>query len=986
MVMQLIKSKGRLFCSAMMFVLLCVCANSQTPTASLSGAVRDDNRSGISQVKITVTNVATGSTRSTLSDEQGRYHLANLEPGAYELRAEREGFTSEIKHNLTLTVGSSSIVDLSLHSGEVRETVVVVQKNPLIEPTKAELSRVVTERSINSLPILGRNFVDFAKLSSAVGQGRENVGGGAFKEPDTGVGAAAAPRLTFGGQSELTTKILVDGADNVQTFTGLPRVTPSQEVAQEFRILNNTYLAEYGGSRSGFVNIVTKSGTRQLHGSLYYYGMNNALSAKPALTGPNPVLRQNQFGATFGGPVKKEGTFWFGNYEGQRRAESNKFSQVILNNLQAINAVKTFYGLAPEVSDLLRTNDYNSFLGKIDHRLSENNYVSLRYNLVDSHTTGFLGGGGRASPASSTARNNDTNDQSFVASSIAILPRYLVNEARFQWGRRSFDFPSVLKQPDLEVSNLILTGKSTSDMDYYGENRIQISDNLAVNRGEHEMKVGVDFNNLRDSSQWDLFFPGRVIFPDLTSFFSQTPAVFWFPYLKGAPAYPGISVPFTQDVPDAWKPFTHTSITHNSYGFFFQDQWRAFSTFTVTYGVRYDFETYPTQLSLNGDLNNFQPRAGFAWAYSNHGVLRAGFGLFNDRLVSSIGQTFDNVEWLSVGDQPAAATLFPGVAPINGRFIQPTIKGPGAVPATQTFLTTGQVPTLSTLPTGFSTSLNSNLRTPYSEQGSLKISQELGQGIAVSASYLYVHGLKIGAYTPMLNGIQTATLPSGKPVFGARQFPTLGDFFIIGNGGLSIYHGGTLEVEKRFAHGISLNGSYTYSKTISNTDSLANLADFPEGPGESERALSRQNIPQRFTLAVIGEVPGRVRVLRNIKISSLLSLESGRPYNIFAGSDANRDGNPLSDRPGNVGRDSLQGPGYASFDLRISRPIQLNERLRAHVSADLFNLFNRLNIKDLNTLYGSTDLTLPPNPLLGFGTPRDAYNPFQVQYSVKLEF
>lgn len=985
MVMEWIKTKGLALSGMLVILLLGLYAHGQTPTASVSGVVRDDNNGAISRVRITVRNAATGTSRITLTDDQGRYRLVNLDPGTYELRAEHEGFTGE-KNELVLTVGSSVVLDLALHSGEVHEMVILVQKTTLIDPTKAELSRVVTQRSIDSLPILGRNFVDFTKLSSGVAQGRENTGGGAFKEPDIGIGAAAAPRLTFGGQSELTTKILIDGVDNVQTFTGLPRVTPSQEAAQEFRILNNTYLAEYGGSRSGFVNIVTKSGTNQFHGSLYYYGMNNALSAKPALTGPDPVLRQNQFGATLGGPIRQDRTFWFGNYEGQRRAESNKFSQVILNNLAAINAVKSFYGLAPEASDLLRSNDYHSLLGKLDHQLSENNYLSFRYDLVDSQTEGFLGGGGRASPASSTARNNNTNDQSFVASDTAILHRHLVNEARFQWGRRSFDFPSVLKQPDLEVSNLILTGKSTSDMDFYSETRTQLSDTVNVNLGEHEMKLGVDFNHLQDNSQWDLFFPGRVIFPDLTSFLNHTPAVFWFPYLKGAPVYPGLNVPFTQDVPDAWAPFTHTSLSHNTYGFFLQDQWRVFSPFTLTYGVRYDFETYPDRLGLHSDLNNFQPRIGFAWAYNSHGVLRAGFGLFNDRRVSSIGQTIDNVEWLSVGNQPNAASLFPGVAPINGRFIQPTIKGPGAITATQQFLTTGQVPSLATLPTGFSTSLDSNLRTPYSEQGSLKISQEVGNGVALSASYLYVHGLSIGAYTPMLNGVQTLTLPSGKPVFGSRLFPELGDFFMISSGGLSIYHGGTLEIEKRFTRGMSFAGSYTYSKTISNTDSLANLADFPEGPGESERALSRQNVPHRFTLAFISEVPKSVRLLHQFKFSSLVSLESGRPYNIFAGSDANRDGNPLSDRPGSLGRNSLQGPGYASFDVRVSRPIQLRERLRVELSADMFNVLNRLNIKDLNTLYGNTDPSLPPNPLLGFGTPRDAYNPFQVQYSIKLEF
>ena len=158
-----------------------------------------------------------------------------------------------------------------------------------------ELSRVISTREIESLPNIGRNFVDFVKLSRFVAPGRENIGGGAFKEPDVGVGQAAVPRLTFGGQTEIHTMILVDGADNIQTFTGLPRATPSQESAQEFRVLNSTYLAEYGRVLGGFVNIITKSGTNKLHGSLYYFGMNDALNARPLLTTPNYALRQNQY-------------------------------------------------------------------------------------------------------------------------------------------------------------------------------------------------------------------------------------------------------------------------------------------------------------------------------------------------------------------------------------------------------------------------------------------------------------------------------------------------------------------------------------------------------------------------------------------------------------------------------------------------------------------------------------------------------------------
>jgi hypothetical protein len=283
------------------------------------------------------------------------------------------------------------------------------------------------------------------------------------------------------------------------------------------------------------------------------------------------------------------------------------------------------------------------------------------------------------------------------------------------------------------------------------------------------------------------------------------------------------------------------------------------------------------------------------------------------------------------------------------------------------------------------------VRAPYSGQASLEISHELGGGFAVTVGYLYVHGLKLAATSGMLNGIQTGTTPFGKPVFaraaGGRRFQELGDFFVVDDIGLSIHHGGSFEIEKRFSRGFSIHSSYTFSKTITNSDSVANLADFPEGPSIGpERAMSRQSAPHRYTLTFVSKIPSGVKVLRDFKFSSLLSAQSGRRYNVFAGSDANGDGNPLSDRPGLLGRNTLEGPGFATFDMRVAREVRFNERVRAEFSFDLFNLFNRINITDLNTVYGGIDLSQAPNPILGFGTPRDAANPFQVQYGLKLRF
>ena len=997
-------------------VLLAATTWGQTTTGTLSGVIRDASDALVPSAQISIKNIDTGASRATLTDGEGRYSVTNLSPGQYEVRAERMGFRTAVQRGVTVSVGGTATVDLTLQVGAISEVVEISNEEPLIEPTRAEISRVIAERTIESLPIIGRNFVDFAKLSTGVAPGRENVGGGAFKEPDLGVGIASAPRLTFGGQSELSTLILVDGADNIQTFTGLPRATPSMEAAQEFRILNSTMLAEYGRAMGGFVNIVTKSGTNDFRGTAYYYGLNDALNADPILSPPNPVLRQNQFGATFGGPIKTERTWFFGNYEGQRRAESNKFSSVIFNNIAAINATKAFFGLTPETTNIVRSNDYHGFMGKIDHRLTDSNSLAVRYNLLDSTTHGFLGGGGRASPASTTRRDNFVLDQSLVVSDTAILGSNIVNEGRVQWARRNFDFPPVIKEPTFEVSNLIISGKTTSDMDAYRETRLQLSDNISMISGKHALKFGADFNHIRDRNQLNLFFPARVIFASLTDFLapSPTPVVFWWPLANGTDTRPALPVPFTKDIPDELAPLARTGVNHNSYGFFAQDEWKVTPKLTLTLGLRYDFETYPEIFVQEKDLNNFQPRIGLAYALSARTVVRAGFGIFNDRLFSSIGQLLTTVQLGSAGNESNAPLVFSEVAPVRGQFIQPQVGGPVAststtcrpggppIPtasaaqlATCVFTSTGVVPApplVNGVPNPFFRhNMSGTMRTPYTEQANLEISHEFAGGLSVSTSYLFVHALKIGTVSGILNGVQTGTLPSGKPTFvraaGGRAFPELGDFYANDDIGFSIHHGGTLEVERRFSQGFSVHSSYTYSKTINNTDSVANLADLPEGPSiADQRAVSRQSVPHRFTTAFVSQVPDLVQAVGNLKFSALFTAQAGRRFNVFAGSDANGDGNPLSDRPGNLGRNTLKGPSYVSLDLRLAREFRLNDRLSAELSGDLFNVFNRVNVTDLNTVYGGTDLTVPPNPILGFNTPRDASNPRQLQYGLKLRF
>jgi outer membrane receptor protein involved in Fe transport len=959
----------------------------QIATATLAGTVRDDTGAALPNVTITVKSEATSAVRSTTTDAEGRYRFAALDPGVYEVRAELANFKTAVHTGVVLSVGGTTDTDVKMSLGQIAEQVTVGAELPLIESAKTELSRVVRAVEIASLPISGRNFVDFVKLSSGVASGRENVGGGAFKEPDVGVGSAAAPRLSFGGQPELNTMIQVDGADNIQTFTGLPRATPSQEAAKEFRVLNSTYLAEYGRALGGFVNIVTKSGGNRRDGSIYYFGMHDALNARSVLNTPDTdVLHQNQFGFTVGAPLAVDRTFIFGNYEGQIREQSNRFSRVVLDNLATLNAVRTQYGLKPETTNQLQKNHYHSFLVKVDHRLAPLHTVSVRYNFLDSDTDNFLGGGGRASPTSSTARDNLVRDQALVANVVSVVSPRLINEARFQAARRTFDFPSVLKEPSLDLSNFIIMGKSTSDVDFYGETRIQAADSVTMTNGAHQMKAGVDVNVLRNQSKFDLFFPARIIFPSLAAFQSFTPAVFWWPFLATATSHPGVSPTWTNDVPAGWDDGTRFNVNHSSYGIYVQDHWQAADKLTVTYGLRYDIEQYPSQYITKRDLDNFQPRAGASYAYSPRGVIRGGYGLFTDRLAASVGQLFVATSGSSAGLLPNAQKLFPTVAPVQGRFQQRTVGGALAPVAAATFLRTGQVPTTSSL--SLADTLDGAIRNPYSHQASGQISQEVGNGVAVSASYLFLGAREVLGHTGNLNAFQTGVLPTGKPTYGGRTYPELGDVFVQTNTGRSNYHGATFEAEKRFAQGFGFHGTYTLSRVRNNVDSLANLADLPEGQDIlGETARSRQDVRHRVVLALLSQVPSHVAVLHAFRFSGLVSVESGRPFNIFAGRDFNLDGNPNSDRPSTIGRNAYQGPAYASVDVRIGRDIAINSHARAELTLDIFNLFDRVNIKDINTVWGSIDYpNTPPPATLGFGTPRDVFNPRQVQFGVKLKF
>lgn len=967
-------------------------------TTSLVGVVTDEQGAVVPEATVTLRNVKTAETRARITDPQGRFSFPVLAPGVYDVEVEKSGFQRAVLRNIKLTVGGEKVLEVVLKVGEITEEISVTAELPVIEPTKTEVSQVIEEREIQDLPIMGRNFVDFVKLSSQVAPARGNLTGGAFQEPTVAVGSAAAPRLTFGGQNERLTLIQIDGVDNSQTITGLPRATPSQEAVQEFRILHSTYAAEYGRFLAGLVNIVTRSGSDAYHGNAYYFGMNDDLNARSILQRPEAkVLRQHQFGFTFGGPVVRDRSFFFGNYEGQRRAQGNNFSEVLLRNLSAINAVRARFNLEPEVDTLIQVNNYDEFLVRVDHTFTPAHQGSFRYNFIDSETRNFLGGGGRASPASSTRRNAFFRDQSAVANLVSIITPQWINEARFQYARRSFNFPSVLNEPALEIPNLIVMGKSTSDVDFYRETLLEWIDNMSLTRGGHDIRFGVNVNYYRDHSIWQLFLPARVIFAGLPGFlglppFSDiTPVFFQWPAAVGSEEHPGFNTDWNRAVPREWEDLTALSFNWESWGFFIQDKWRVTPHLTFNYGVRYDFDTLPKRF-LERDYNNVQPRLGLAYSFAEgRGVIRSGFGIFND--VKRAPYHWLHALFMLGWDHETPVMELADFNQFLSNMSLLSLAGPpNAGPAFVNLMTSGALPPHSR-GLAFTNPLVRSLRSPYSVQASLGISYELMQGLAVSASYLRVHGLKLPEAGGNINAVPTGVGPDNRVLLASRIDPTYLAVMVLRNDDRASYHGGTFSVRKQFSHGFSLDASYTVSKTITLRDPLGwglDLAMFVNNPydANSERSLSNQHVGQRFVLSFLAEAPKERfhGILRHFKLGSIITLESPRYFTVFAGVDANRDGNPLADRPGALGKNTLKGDDFRDVSLRLSRDIALGERVRGEFILEFFNIFNTVNIKNLNTVWGSADLNTPPPAFLGFGTPKDVFNPRQIQFAMKLKF
>jgi len=1024
--------------------------------AQLNGSVRDESGGSVAKATITLRETETNRTYTALSNDNGLYVLASVPPGRYELTTEASGFAKSTQTGIVLTVGQVATIDVTVKVAATAEKVTVTTETPPVEPTRTEVSQVISANQIESLPISGRLFTDFALLTPGVTTGRTSL--------QSTITEAEVTRISFGGMRDLSNMVTVDGADTVNTATGSQRGTPSQEAVSEFRVVNNGFGAEQGRAMGGIVNIITKSGTNDMHGSLYDYMENDAVNARtllqPAATATTPAapktLRQNQFGGTFGGPVKKDKTFFFMNYEGQRRAEAPTQSPELTNNLALIDAAKTIL-LGPGFSEnigALKTQDSDKGLIKLDHQINTNNRLSLRYNIEDGRSLGVLvgdtlDGGGIGAPSS--GHNNYLRDQSLVGSLSTQLSPSIVNTALAQYARRHSTFPGASGQPNLDLPNSLLMGHNFGVFDATYESRGQFADSVYWVKGAHLAKFGVDYNRLNDHIIWPGFSPMRIVLPGinclvdfanyvdqkkgtplpyLTSNFAEgpcplalgpqnatlppfpvtpgpnpadaqngTPVVFWPDPLGSAnnsvvdgTIPPPVNTNWQSAYPASATSSYFSDINHGYVGLFVQDQWRLSTKLTLNYGLRWDLETGLGQ-EINTRYTGFQPRVGFAYSPDKHTVIRAGFGIFDDRYNLSFFFVTHPQRAVTFCENAACSQTypFPGIRQggLNGSYslnqlpfipnspfgIEPADAAANLIRfgtyqpvqmITNLFL--GANSTVS--PVGDGT-VERNSKIPYSEQGSLEIDREIGHGLVVNIGYLFVsahHQVRAenlnvcppgGSTGANSGGIGCAPagppLPgfaAGKDNFSGVLLP-VGLIYYTDNSGNSVYHGATLSVTEHAGQYFRLNANYTFSKTLDD-GTFTTFVSTPQDlyKRSQERANSNQDVRNRFIANFTASGPKQT-FLRNTELSGIITLQGARPFTEFVGFDANGDTNPVTDRVGLAARNTYWGDKLQSFDLRLSQAFKFREKQKIDVALDVFNALNRPNVNEVTSVYGT---------------------------------
>jgi outer membrane receptor protein involved in Fe transport len=975
-------------------------AQAQSAGGAVEGTVTDESGAVLPGATVTVRNQATGVARETTTDGVGVFRAPLLPVGSYEVTAALSGFATVRRPNLTLTIGQTLTVDVALKVASASEEITVSAEAPILEATRTQQSSTVGERAVSNLPVNGRNFIDFVLTTPGVS--RDTRGGD----------------ISFAGQRGTLNSLVIDGADNNNTFfgqtlgrTGSGRAPYqfSQDAVQEFQVNRNAYSAEYGRAGGAVINVVTKSGTNEFHGSAFEFFRDKGLNANSYNNKTvTPVrakapFRIHQFGGSMGGPLQKDRTFFFVSYDGQRQTIPNPVVLTLPNPLPV--DADTQAGLAKvqrAAGDYDRTRDQDVFLAKVDYQLDARHRLSVRYNHQN-----FTGGNGETSGTTNAQEHSGDSlvrTRSANASLASVFRPTFFNELRVQFAHDKEPGLANTNDPETLVNQggqrVLTFGRNNFSPRETTIKRFQIADTVTSVRGVHTWKTGFDLNHDSILNFFPGFFGGNYTFASLASF------------NRGVPSGAGES--FQQNFAGNGTTGAETKPDITELAFFLQDEWRLRKNVTLSLGVRYDVQSFAkpkvqnpdAQLSAAGidtsflktDKNNVAPRLGLVYKPNEHTLLRAGYGLFYGRTPSiMVGTAHSNngVNVISVRLTGNAVPTYPAV------LSAPPTGVAGVRPSIFFF--------------------DRDYENPEVHQWSAGIERSLSNDLAVSVSYLGVAGRKLQR-TRDFN--VAAAVPTAVPITGgssltvdrfptARPFSNFDRILRFESTAESMYNGATLEARKRFSGGLQANLSYTLGKvedtkpdaTAVVPGSAGDDAKYVSNPLdlEADRATGDNDVRHRAVLSGVWDIlyfkgsgTAVKALLDGWTISMIATIQSGLPYSERVTNDLNNDGNRFNDIvPGS--RNTHRLPTTKNVDLRLSRKIPLGARARLEIIGEAFNLLNSTNItSQRDTLYNFTGTALVPqlnlaNPRLNFGNDAGAQINFEdtqriVQVAAKVTF
>lgn len=1033
-------------------------------TSEIKGRIADPNGAVVTGATVTATDTGKGVVRTATTDDQGEYSFLTLPPGTYNIRVEAGGFSSQVKNAVQVTVGQTADQDFALQIGDASATVEVSADPPIIDTNKTQQSTTINERYIQELPIDRRDYLTFTLLSPGVVDSTslaDNTDFRVAQTPTSGISfygnngrgnsitvdGAEANDQGGGVRANLSQEAVQEFQINRSSYNaefGGASGGVINIVAKTGK--NNVYGSAFAYFRHQSLDA----------GDPFAFVLNGS-----TLTRIKPDANRQQFGGSLGGPFSQDRTFFFGAYEGLRKRESAAVP--LLTNLNIFqptpgqNAILTTLAASTDatpvpcvtgvavpratcatilrgvltvdqpVQDLFRNNsgvfpfpsDSHALSFRVDHVPSPSNsfYVSYRFNDREDGNQAT-----RALLAFSRSNNVAVLDHNIIGSWTHIFDSSMTNELRVQGNYNElFVESNDPNGPELNVAGFGFFNRDIFLPSFNFDRRYQVTDDFTVDRGNHRMKFGGSFL-LRDG------------FFDSKTFFSGR---FGFGTLPGGLVSPQLATTTINalqsldlGLPQSYQQGFGDGLVGAKlpyYSVYGQDTWKALSNLTLNYGLRYEIDT--RRKPLRTSYGSIGPRVGFAYDPFKEGktIIRGGYGMFYAQVPFVIDYVVQSLNEIDGRRQiPQVLTTLNAANPLalNGPInIFRTLRAQGVIgiPTTTRTITPADLAQfgINISQTGPRNPLtvifraDPTYRNPRAQQGSFGIEHEFAPGFSVSAGYVWALTQFITRARDInlldrpigprgIREYSAASGCAGAAILTCFRDPSLFQEIIYESAASANYNGLIIEFQKQFSGNFSIAGNYTLSEAFDQvTDYNSDFRAFDQLNDNPEYSLSAFDQRHKFVIYSIISSPYRNPFLGGFTFTPIIRANSGRPFNLLAGSDVNGDRSSNGDRPllrlngldqGPIGRNVGKGPSFATFDMRVTKRIGFSESMSLDLTVEAFNLLNRLNFASVNNTVGAFypttvnvrgDRTVGPSSPLGFTS---AFDPRRIQLGAKFRF